>query len=811
MKKNWVFWTNIALAAVLSSGPDTCRGAPIGPPANTHTLSVEINPPDQTSGSVAGTVNSTSPDTRIDCERVRCDDDYVEGDIVVLQAKPNVGDGWHFDLWEDCLPANNPVCSVTMDADKTVTAFFSQTSAVRVTLTVQLSGSADGMVTDSVGGLNCNLKNGTQSGMCTKMMNQGTEDHLYISTQGGFSAMGCDALINGNVCVEKMSSDKTATINFTPHAATHILTVDLMGMTTSCMVTPPGGTCNGPGSCPFTVPEGNVTIDCPLSSGQSETWGTGQCDAVVNTSSDSKCTKDVTADTTVTGTVSSVPWIKITVIITGQGSVSDFESQLSCPPDCIGYIPSGAFDGLNAKAVAGWHFGYWSGDCSGTSSSYSFVSTLNDITCTANFLPNVYNLIAAVNPSGAGTVKSQTPYPPGIDCPANNCKEPLAFESSEQLTATAATGYKFVSWADDCSAAGSTNPYTVIMDWTRDETCTADFAQIVYTVTVTSTGTGATFSTNPATTMCPSPGTCTFMLPAGPADLIATHDSSHTATFTGPCDSTSSTPTKDTCHVNNLTMNTSFGATVTAYATLIVSATGTGTGTVTSAPAGINCPPTCSANFGYNSQVTLTAVAGANSVFVGWSGGGCSGTGTCVVTLSMDLDVTATFNLIPVPLTVMESGSGIGTVTSAPAGITCPTTCNANFNYNSQVTLTASAGLNSVFAGWTGEGCSGTGTCVVTMSQARNVTATFNAAPLVNLTVGVSGACVMTSTPSGLDCGNGNTSCSANFVQGSTVTLTVTVVAGHIFYGYGGDCSGTNPVFSFIINNPATCTASCSP
>ena len=57
---------------------------------------------------------------------------------------------------------------------------------------------------------------------------------------------------------------------------------------------------------------------------------------------------------------------------------------------------------------------------------------------------------------------------------------------------------------------------------------------------------------------------------------------------------------------------------------------GTGIGTVTSSPVGITCASgTCSANFAPNTMVTLTAVPGTGSVFVGW-GGACSGTSpTC--------------------------------------------------------------------------------------------------------------------------------------------------------------------------------------
>ncbi len=79
-------------------------------------------------------------------------------------------------------------------------------------------------------------------------------------------------------------------------------------------------------------------------------------------------------------------------------------------------------------------------------------------------------------------------------------------------------------------------------------------------------------------------------------------------------------------------------------------------------------------------------------------------------------------------LSVAESGSGSGMVTSSPAGIDCGLACSAQFAQGSDVTLTAVAGSGSVFAGWSGGGCSGTqSTCVVSMASAESVTATFNA------------------------------------------------------------------------------------
>lgn len=83
------------------------------------------------------------------------------------------------------------------------------------------------------------------------------------------------------------------------------------------------------------------------------------------------------------------------------------------------------------------------------------------------------------------------------------------------------------------------------------------------------------------------------------------------------------------------------------YALLTVTKAGTGSGTVTSNPAVINCGADCSELYNYNAgiNVTLTATPDADSIFSGWSGGGCSGTGNCTVTINADTTVTATFTI----------------------------------------------------------------------------------------------------------------------------------------------------------------------
>ena len=79
-------------------------------------------------------------------------------------------------------------------------------------------------------------------------------------------------------------------------------------------------------------------------------------------------------------------------------------------------------------------------------------------------------------------------------------------------------------------------------------------------------------------------------------------------------------------------------------------------------------------------------------------------------------------------LSVTRTGSGSGTVTSSPAGISCGVDCSQSYAANTSVSLTATAGPGSSFAGWSGA-CSGTGPCTVTMTEGQSVSAAFNLLP----------------------------------------------------------------------------------
>ena len=79
-------------------------------------------------------------------------------------------------------------------------------------------------------------------------------------------------------------------------------------------------------------------------------------------------------------------------------------------------------------------------------------------------------------------------------------------------------------------------------------------------------------------------------------------------------------------------------------------------------------------------------------------------------------------------LSVSTAGEGSGTVTSDPAGIDCGEDCSEGYEEGTSVTLTATADEGSVFDGWSGPTCEGTGPCELTIDDATQVTATFSIA-----------------------------------------------------------------------------------
>ena len=194
-------------------------------------------------------------------------------------------------------------------------------------------------------------------------------------------------------------------------------------------------------------------------------------------------------------------------------------------------------------------------------------------------------------------------------------------------------------------------------------------------------------------------------------------------------------------------------------------------------------------NITHGSTASLTAPSTkGNANFSSWSGCDSVSGATCFLTLNADRTVTANYNTPNYTLSVSKSGSGSGAVTSSPGGISCGGDCSETYQNGTSVTLTVSPSAGSTFTGWSGA-CSGSGSCTVSMTAARSVTASFTLGTnILSITKSGTGSGTVTSNPAGINCGS---TCSASYSYGTSVTLTVSPSAGSTFTGWSGACSGT--------------------
>jgi hypothetical protein len=410
----------------------------------------------------------------------------------------------------------------------------------------------------------------------------------------------------------------------------------------------------------------------------------------------------------------------------GSGTVTSSPAGIDCGATCSAPFTEGSTVVLKAVSGANTATVLWTGCSAGETLENECkvaMSAAKSVTATFNLLER--KLTVEKKGTGAGTVTSS---PSGINCGAT-CS--AGFVKGTTVTLTGVPGSKTLapSWSG-CDSVDAEGKCLVTMSKAREVTATFNLAKWSLTVTKVGSGTGMVTGT-PAGIECGA--TCS----AGFIDGTEVTLTGTSGLHTKPVKWSGCTEvlTGDKCLVTISAAKTVIASFElekqwTEY-TVTVQKKGTGNGIVTSVPGGIECGEDCSEAYLYHTQLTLTATPAEGSVFVEWQGGGCLGqTGPCATTVNRSMFVKAVFAAIgPRRLTVSKAGAGTGTVTSKPAGIDCGSACSAQFEAPTKVALHATAAQGSSFSGWSGAGCSGAAACKVTMSEARNVTATFAKLP----------------------------------------------------------------------------------
>jgi len=448
----------------------------------------------------------------------------------------------------------------------------------------------------------------------------------------------------------------------------------------------------------------------------------------------------------------------------GIGTVTSTDGNINCGNACSFNYSSGTVVTLNAAAASGWSFLGWGGNCSGTGSCV--VTMTQAQTVYATFSTNCPTEPAQDVPIGSG----QTFI--GSNCALNTTGDVDSFQFTgtvgdtwRMVLAFTSGGYpsnmcmKLFDPNSSQLFSGCTNTYYGVVSVANTQKLTAAG---LYTVVVTEPQNAAIKYALSLDRLNPAP-------PDG-APLILSQN------ITG--------------NVNPQTSQQIFtflGATTGQYQITSSFASGGYPNNLcfdVYQPDGTNVVSAACTNT-YYGVVSISKVVAPvqNGTYV-------------VVIYAAGNDALINFNLqiscylgncsAGAPLTVGDAGSGTGTITSSDGFINCGSACSHIYPIGTSVTLTATPAAGSVFTGWSGGGCSGTGSCVVDMTQAQNVTATFT--PVYLLAVSKAGSGTVTSTDGNINCGS---ACSYTYLSGTSVTLTATPASGWAFTGWSGACTGT--------------------
>ncbi|MCA9872820.1 MAG: tandem-95 repeat protein, partial [Anaerolineales bacterium] len=368
-----------------------------------------------------------------------------------------------------------------------------------------------------------------------------------------------------------------------------------------------------------------VTLTAVADTGSTFMGWSGACSSL----GDCVVTMDATRSVTATFSLNQYD-LDLTFAGTGKGEVSFTPSGVMCSSDCAESFDYGTEVVLTAvSADPASVFSGWSGACTGTADCAVMMTAAREVTATFTILQ--HPLTVDVTGSGDGKVVS---LPPGIDC-GLDCSESYNQGTIVVLNAVNGPTSTFAGWSGACSGTAAC---VVPMNAAMAVTATFTLNTYMLNTAVSGTGSGVVQST-PAGIHCGAD--CAAAFDYGTAvTLTAVADSGSTFTgWGGACSGIS-----DCVVTIEAVTEVTATFTINQY-NLTVSLDGTGNGSVTSSPAGINCEEDCVETFEYGTEVTLTAVAGANSHLDSW-GGACAGTNGLVCTLTMTAETAVTITFV---------------------------------------------------------------------------------------------------------------------------------------------------------------------
>jgi hypothetical protein len=740
-------------------------------------------------------------------------------EAIPVTLLPHAGPTGSFTSWSGSC-TGSAACSVTMTANRTVTATF----GVGDTLQIDVLGAGGRVSSSPVGIPSC-------GDSCSANYASGTPVTLTAATIPGGTFIGW-----GGACAFR-GTNTTCAVPLLPANVSASFTLKAFRLTVTS-TTPPGTngqglvgtvesaivTCAFGDTCVADVGQGTAValLAQPAEGNRFINWTGGPCAGKTTPA----CNFTMTANSSVAAVFRGATGVQVLRAGNGSGTVTG--AGINCGADCFESIFLGTAVSLTATPAVGSAFTGWTGDapCAGQASGpCAFTTGGPSRTYSATFTLKKQQLTVVNRPSG--NVRND-PAGSLFDCGngANDCTGVFDYGTAITLKATANPGFVFVNWTGG-ACVGSTNASCPI-SLKANVSVTPNFrARTV--VTVVKAGNGAGTVSGPGISCGADCSESEF--DAKPVTLTAVPTvGSRLTGFSGACTSPTSpctfTPTGDSQSVTATFTLIPFRVTVTSRTSgNVVDNPALAADHVNCGAGGIDCETI--QNFGTTVVLKATPIVGSR--FVNWTGGACAGSTntTCLFKIpAANISVSPNYKDVTA---VSLSKIGQGTVVSTPAGISCGLSCSsASFDFarGVLVKLTAAAPVGWDFNGFSGA-CSGL-TCAFNASAPTALVGANFSIQHRRLTITVAG---QGSVGGGAACGSASV-CAQDFDYSSSVPLTATAAAGHRFTGWSQGCAGVagcsnlmtvnrsvtatfQPQFSLTVTKPGnstgTITASASP
>jgi hypothetical protein len=375
---------------------------------------------------------------------------FPSGSTVTLEAAPD--SGWQFDSWSGDLTGSTSPTTITMDADKSVTATFSI-----IMYALSLSGVGNGSVRVN-GVLRALPWSGSFASSSTVNLEAVPDSGWQFDNWSG------DLTGSTSPTTITMNAGKSVTANFS-----QIYTLSLT-KTGNGSVRVDGVLRSLPWSATF-PPGTSVTLDAVPDSGwEFDNW-TGDYNWA-----GTPITVTMDSDKSIAANFTAQPTLSITS--TGSGTVEVDGIPRALPWSA--QFDAGTTVALEAIPDAGYSFDGWSGDRS-WGDPVMTTAIDEDTSIVANFVPTPQSTLT-LQGSGEGSVT--------VDGVLRSLPWSGQFDTGATvaLEAVPAPGWAFDGWTGDINWSSST--VSVTMD--ADKTVVANFVEAAgYTLTVSKTGTGS--------------------------------------------------------------------------------------------------------------------------------------------------------------------------------------------------------------------------------------------------------------------------------------------------------------------------------